>query len=160
MANCNLLTEKKSRKWLSATGKEKYLDFSDEEIIKLKECFGALDDDGGGSIGIDELEKPLVGLGIYNNREEIENLIASIDDDGEIEFHEFCDIIKNSEKNLETQFLNKFFKDLSSGALGGKELSFNMVYSNIRRKYMLNRFIGEDQDKREHGLKIIENVEE
>jgi hypothetical protein len=33
----------------------------------LKECFLALDADGGGSIGIDELEDPLIGLGFAEN---------------------------------------------------------------------------------------------
>ena len=37
-------------------GKAHFLDFSDEELLKLKECFETLDEDGGGSIGIDELE--------------------------------------------------------------------------------------------------------
>ena len=36
------------------------LDFSDKEIRMLKVCFNSLDDDGGGSIGLEELE---VGLG-------------------------------------------------------------------------------------------------
>lgn len=50
-------------------GKGDLLDFSDEEIRKLKECFSSLDDDGSGSIGIDELEEPLIGLGFADNRE-------------------------------------------------------------------------------------------
>jgi len=36
-------------------------------LAKLKECFDSLDDDGGGSIGIDELEDPLIGLGFAAN---------------------------------------------------------------------------------------------
>lgn len=39
------------------------LDFTDEEIKKLRDCFNSLDDDGSGSIGIEELEDPLIGLG-------------------------------------------------------------------------------------------------
>lgn len=60
------------RKWMCQRGKDHFLDFSDEEIFKLKECFGSLDDDGSGSIGIDELETPLIGLGFAENREEVE----------------------------------------------------------------------------------------
>lgn len=37
------------------------------ELKKLKECFSALDADGGGSIGIDELQDPLIGLGFAEN---------------------------------------------------------------------------------------------
>ena len=33
------------------------------ELRKLKECFLALDADGSGSIGVEELVDPLIGLG-------------------------------------------------------------------------------------------------
>ena len=65
------------------------LDFTAEEIRKLNKCFRELDDDGGGSIGLDELEEPLIGLGIAQTREEVENMINDVDDDGEISFPEF-----------------------------------------------------------------------
>jgi hypothetical protein len=32
------------------------LDFSDSEINMLRKCFNSLDSDGGGSIGLEELE--------------------------------------------------------------------------------------------------------
>ena len=41
------------------------------QIRKLKECFGSLDDDGSGAIGIEELEEPLIGLGFADTREEV-----------------------------------------------------------------------------------------
>ena len=44
-------------------------------------CFGALDDDGSGSIGIDELEEPLIGLGFAQTREEVQDMIDFVDDD-------------------------------------------------------------------------------
>jgi Ca2+-binding EF-hand superfamily protein len=77
------------------------LDFSDEQISKLMECFGALDDDGSGSIGIDELEEPLIGLGFADTREDVLKMIEDVDEDGSgmIEFEEFLEIIKNSDAN-------------------------------------------------------------
>ena len=39
------------------------------EIRKLKDCFLSLDDDGTGSIGIDEIKKPLIGLGLVDTVE-------------------------------------------------------------------------------------------
>ena len=65
-------------------GKQHLLDFTEKEIQKLRECFEELDADGGGSIGLDELEEPLIGLGIANSREEVDHMIQQIDDDGEI----------------------------------------------------------------------------
>ena len=52
-------------------GKEHFLDFNDREIMKLKECFGQLDEDNGGCIGLVELETPLIGLGFADCREEV-----------------------------------------------------------------------------------------
>lgn len=43
------------------------LTFLYSEIKKLKECFGSLDNDGSGAIGIEELEDPLIGLGFADN---------------------------------------------------------------------------------------------
>lgn len=87
------------RKWLIKHGKAHVLQFSNEEIAKLKECFNQLDDDGSGSIGIDELEEPLIGLGLAETREDVERMVAVVDEDGSglIEFEEFLDIINNSD---------------------------------------------------------------
>ena len=76
-------------------GKANLLQFSDEEINKLRQTFNQLDEDGGGSIGIDELEEPLIGLGLADTKEEIDEMILAVDDDasGQIEFEEFLAII-------------------------------------------------------------------
>jgi len=67
----------------------------------LKECFKSLDDDDSGSIGIEELKRPLIGLGLVNSVQEVEELINIVDDDGsgELEFEEFLDIILNKSNN-------------------------------------------------------------
>ena len=61
----------KQRKWLVQRGKGEVLEFTDEELQQLRDCFNSLDDDGGGSIGIEELEEPLVGLGFAQNKDEV-----------------------------------------------------------------------------------------
>lgn len=101
------------------TGKEFLLDFRDEEIVKLKKCFKSLDSDGGGSIGLEELEVPLIGLGFAENREEVKDIMNSVDEDGngDIEFNEFLTIIKNSVKDEKLQKIYEFFKKMTSGAL-------------------------------------------
>ena len=54
-----------------------------------------MDYDGSGSISADELSVPLIGLGLVNSMEEVEELMKEYDDDGsmEIEFDEFLKII-------------------------------------------------------------------
>lgn len=69
--NIRNLSEKSRRKWLCNRGKKDQLKFSDEQVNELKNCFNSLDDDGGGSIGIEELQEPLIGLGFANNIEEV-----------------------------------------------------------------------------------------
>lgn len=62
---------KDERSWLLTHGKGHVLNFSDEQLKKLRECFNSLDDDGSGSIGVEELEDPLIGMGFAESREEV-----------------------------------------------------------------------------------------
>ena len=112
---------KRERKWLCQRGKGHVLDFTEEMIYKLRECFMELDEDHGGSIGLDELEEPLIGLGIANTREEVEEMINQVDEDGEIEFEEFLEIVKGGGNNSGTNKITEFFKDLISGQLNAGE---------------------------------------
>ena len=91
MLNQEFIKEKKKRAWMQKRGKEHLLDFTDDQLRKLKECFLSLDDDGSGSIGVAELENPLIGLGFANSRQEILDMVAEVDEDGsgQIEFDEF-----------------------------------------------------------------------
>ena len=104
---------------MQSTGKAHLLDFTDFEIRKLKECFLSLDDDFSGAIAIDELETPLIGLGFADTREEVQQMIDSVDYDGSglIEFDEFLMIIKNTDGDSKTAKIKQFFKDLSTGVL-------------------------------------------
>jgi len=65
------------------------------------------------------LQEPLIGLGFADKVEEVEEMVALVDEDGSgmIEFNEFLDII-NSDNNEKTQAITKFFKDLTSGKYG------------------------------------------
>jgi Ca2+-binding EF-hand superfamily protein len=64
----DVLNDKLKRRWLIKKGKQYLLDFSDDELRKLKECFDSLDVDLSGSIGVSELENPLIGLGFADTR--------------------------------------------------------------------------------------------
>lgn len=48
------------------------IDFSDSELKKLHQCFVSLvDKEGSDSIGVDELEDPLIALGLVDNRQQV-----------------------------------------------------------------------------------------
>jgi Ca2+-binding EF-hand superfamily protein len=48
---------------------------TDEELMKLRTYFNSLDDDDGGSIGVDELEEPLIALGLVDNRQQVQKIV-------------------------------------------------------------------------------------
>ena len=104
------------------------LEFTDEELKKLRECFLSLDDDGGGSIGIEELEEPLVGLGFAQDVSEVQNMIDKVDDDGSgnIEFPEFLDIVNGASHDEPEGGVNVFFKNMANGKIGNKYLNFSV----------------------------------
>ena len=81
------------KKWLQKQGKHHLFKFTDQELRELKRYFEHLDDDGGGSIGIEELETPLISLGIAKSREEVQDIVDKVDEDGDIFFEEFLQIL-------------------------------------------------------------------
>lgn len=93
------------RNWLRKHGKSKYIDFEDDQKKKLWEYFKSLDDDGSESIGVEELEDPLIALGLVHDRQQVEDIINRVDDDqtGEIEFEEFLKIISLGRRRSEDE---------------------------------------------------------
>lgn len=86
---------------------------------KIKTYFDSLDEDGSQAIGTDEMEEPMLTLGIAKSKVQVKKLMAEIDEDdsGQIEFNEFLQILKGSRKihgaptTTETnEEIMKFFK--------------------------------------------------
>ena len=48
----------------------------------LRNYFDSLDDDESGQIGVDELEDPLIALGLVDNRQQVQRIVSAVDDDG------------------------------------------------------------------------------
>lgn len=128
-------------KWLKSRGKQHCINFEDDELIQLRNYFNSLDDDGSGSIGVDELEDPLIALGLVDNRQQVQKIVQSVDDDGSemIEFNEFLDIIKGGSNAKEgakddgTAAIYLFFKDLTSGNMkidGNEHIPFSLFISS------------------------------
>ncbi|KAA0157502.1 hypothetical protein FNF29_00078 [Cafeteria roenbergensis] len=66
-----------------------------QELQEYREIFNLVDKDGGGSISADELADLMETLGIHAKKEEVEAMIAEIDEDGsgEIDFPEFVAVM-------------------------------------------------------------------
>ena len=69
-------------------------------------------------------------------------------------------IIKNSDASSKNAKINKFFKDMSSGKLGGKDLNFSVFVNNIKRKYMLDHFLSKKKEEKNYGDRIFRNMTE
>ena len=57
------------RQWLRKHGKSKYIDFDEAQMAILNDYFNDLDEDGSQAIGVDELEEPLIALGLVDTRQ-------------------------------------------------------------------------------------------
>ena len=154
--------ESMQRNWLIKHGKRHYIDFEEEELKKLRHYFMSLDGDGSGAIGVDELEDPLIALGLVNSRKEVEDIVREVDDDGtgEIEFAEFLKIIKNGGAGAKagdkadkaavmtgSGAIYQFFKGLTGGKFKekDKEIPFPLFISKFRRKKILDAMMNKDK---------------
>lgn len=84
--------------WLRKHGRIVKPPMSKAQDAELKEWFDLLDCDGDGSVDVSELHQLFKTLGIRVNRSSIKELMRGIDTDGsgELEFHEFIQIISSS----------------------------------------------------------------
>ncbi len=102
--------------------------FTDEEITQLKQAFALFDLDGNGFITNDELGTVLRKMGQEPTDEEVEQMIAEIDEDGDgtIDFEEFCELMEKrmSDDNTEADIIEVFkvFDNDGSGNISAEEL--------------------------------------
>ena len=133
------------RQWLKNHGKADRIQFDDFEIKELRKYFNSLDNDGSGRIEVDELEDPLIALGLVQSREEVEKLVKIVDTDqsGQIEFGEFLKIMSNIEtddQSMDKSPIYTFFKKMIKGDLMEEmdsNLPFKLNVSQYRRKKIL-----------------------
>lgn len=127
---------------------------------------------------MEELEEPLIALGLVENRAQVLKIVEAVDEDGsgEIEFNEFLDIIKGggkksrSKKEDESEFskpkdaaesgaIYGFFKSLTNGELMSGEkanMPFNLFISAHRRQMIIDSMMKEGTQQKE-GERIMTN---
>ena len=150
------LLASQERAWLRKHGKDRYIDFDDTIRNELRKYFLAMDTNGDGVIGLDELMEPLIALGLAENRQQVKAMfdIVDLDKSGKIEFNEFLAILRLGEGELP---MADFFRKLSDGSLvtDAKVLPFKLVVINYRRVILMEALMGDNPTLKPQGEKIM-----
>lgn len=82
-------------RWLDRHGKNSQLKELREKMTLMRRWFESLDADGSGEVGLDELEDPLVSVGLARSRDDVQKLIDEVDKDGkgEVTFDQFLHLM-------------------------------------------------------------------
>lgn len=82
-------------RWLSKHGRKSQLKEFREKTVLMRRWFESLDTDGSGEVGLNELEDPLVSVGLARSRDDVQKLIDQVDKDGtgEVTFSEFLHLM-------------------------------------------------------------------
>lgn len=133
------LHETRQRDWLRKHGKHSCIDFSDAERTELRHFFEGLSGKEGSDarVGVPELEEMLISLGLADTRQDVQDVIAKLDDDetGELDFEEYLRIVCMGDAD---STIFQVFKAMLQGKLGDKNLNFPNVISTYRRKLILD----------------------
>ncbi|CAG9324728.1 unnamed protein product [Blepharisma stoltei] len=152
----SITSKSEVRNWLRTHGKRKYIGFDDDDRCKLRRYFSTLDENKHGCIGYKELEDPLIALGIAETRQQVEEMVKSVDFDGSgsIEFEEFLTILRGSKGNAA---IANFFKGLIEGTLikDAKTLPLKLVVSAYRRKMLMDALMAKETNKKEKGERVM-----
>ena len=100
----------------------------------------------------------MIGLGLVNSIEEVQNLVDLVDEDGSgmIEFNEFLDIIQNKGNDSKASIITNFFQDLTSGKFKTEGLSFlNWVLKEQRGHLMDAVKPGPISERKVKGKQIL-----
>ncbi|KAE9326829.1 hypothetical protein PF008_g16542 [Phytophthora fragariae] len=131
--------------WLTKHAKQPRFQFSGEQKRMLRQWFDALDSDGSGKISVEELEDPMLSIGIVSDTREIEQIVSKLDKDanGQIDFQEFVDFLtpharhnKGASPQKHEVMFHQLTKKMEHQSSGGLEI--NTQLSMERRRFILD----------------------
>ena len=143
--------------WLRGRGKGKKMATQLDRVRMLRDWFEALDADGSGDISVDELEEPLISIGLVASKQDLEEMIKKFDSsgDGEIDFQEFVKMVMTREEGGGSNAMLKLFEDFSEGKLGNKHLPFSTLVHLYSREKLFMAIMAEDEEKKAEGQKVL-----
>ncbi|KAG1707442.1 hypothetical protein DVH05_026640 [Phytophthora capsici] len=82
-------------RWLDKHGRTSNLKATREQLALMRRWFDSLDADGSGEVGLDELEDPLVSVGLAGSRDDVQHLIeeVGVDGSGGVTFEAFMNLL-------------------------------------------------------------------
>ena len=153
------------KRWQESRGKN--MEFTIQTMNKYQVYYDdmlKINADGQDGMGVDQLKEPFISLGLAYSKEEVSDLIISVDEDesGRIEFDEFLDIIHNNskKKTVKNEKITTFFKSLANNDFSNKKedlshFTFKTIMNIKRRENLLKAFIGKTQSDTDEGMKIM-----
>ena len=144
-------------RWLTVRGRGDKMGERMEQEKMLREWFEALDADGSGDISVDELEEPLISIGLVSSKEDLEEMIRKYDSsgDGEIDFQEFVKMVMTKEEGGKSNAMLKLFEDFHSGLLGNRLLPFSTLIHMYSRKQLFNAIMAKNSEEKAEGLQVL-----
>ncbi|GMI02564.1 hypothetical protein TrVE_jg10602 [Triparma verrucosa] len=142
--------------WLKARGRGAKMATEMDRVKMLRDWFEALDADGSGDISVEELEEPLISIGVVASKEDLIAMINKYDSsgDGEIDFQEFVKMVMTKEEGSPNAML-KLFEEFSEGLLGDKMLPFSTLVHMYSRKMLFNAVMSQDDQLKQEGQKVL-----
>lgn len=152
------------KRWQEQKGK--FVEFDIKTMNKYKIYYDEIcrfNPDGEEGMGVEQLKEPFISLGLANSKEDVNELINSVDDDGSgrIEFDEFLRIIHNKSKKKEkgNEKITSFFKNLANNTVSKdhdlNEFSFQTSMIILRRDNLLKAFFSKNEKEKNEGLKML-----
>lgn len=153
------------KRWQESRGKN--MEFTISTMNKYQVFYDdmlTINADGLDGMGVDQLTEPFISLGLAYSKEEVKDLIESVDDDGSgrIEFDEFLKIIHGNAKSESSKKITAFFKALANNDFSKnkenqnfKYFSFKTVMNILRRKNLVSFFSSNDEKEKDESGKIL-----
>ncbi|EEY55311.1 uncharacterized protein PITG_09245 [Phytophthora infestans T30-4] len=155
--------------WLTKHAKQPRFQFSGEQKRMLRQWFDALDTDKSGKISVEELEDPMLSIGIVNDTREIEQIVNKLDKDsnGQIDFQEFVDFLtphtgtrhnKGSNPQKHEVMFHQLTKKMEHQSSGFLEI--NTQLSMERRRFILDSITSFTSQSIQEDLEELKHFKE
>ncbi|KAL4161772.1 hypothetical protein PRNP1_002324 [Phytophthora ramorum] len=163
-------------RWLDKHGRNSNLKSAREQLALMRRWFDSLDTDGSGEVGLDELEDPLVSVGLAENRDDVQHLIEEVDlnGTGSVTFDAFLNMLYPERVKRERMRRSPLplhtpkhrpperpavSPDLQAGKLGDMAIPFPVLITAYRRRMLLDAHMADSTTAKRVGSSVLKALE-